>query len=70
MGVNVSKPTIKKLMRSQGLQGIPKRKGVKHFKCEVTTTDLVNREFLRTEPDRLWVTEITELSTREGKLYC
>jgi len=70
MGVNVSKPTIEKLMRIQGLQGIPKRKGVKHFKREVTTTDLVNREFLRTQPDRLWVTDITEHSTREGKLYC
>ena len=29
-GVNVSKPTIEELMRVQGLQGIPKRKGAKH----------------------------------------
>ena len=63
MGVRVSKPTIEKLMRLQGLQGIPKRKGVKHFKREVATTDLVNREFLRTQPGRLWVTDIPEHPT-------
>jgi putative transposase len=30
----------------------------------------VNREFARVEPDKLWVTDITEHRTREGKLYC
>lgn len=39
MGVRVSKPTIEKLMRIQGLQGIPKRKGIKHFKRELTTRE-------------------------------
>ena len=30
----------------------------------------VDRQFRRTEPDRLWVTDITEHPTREGKVYC
>jgi transposase InsO family protein len=30
----------------------------------------VNRDFLRTQPDLLWVCDITEHPTREGKLYC
>ncbi|WP_084958976.1 IS3 family transposase [Thermoactinospora rubra] len=33
-------------------------------------TDLVERAFTRTGPDQLWVTDITEHPTREGKVYC
>ncbi|MGI8515704.1 MAG: IS3 family transposase, partial [Acidimicrobiia bacterium] len=32
--------------------------------------DLVDRDFVRAEPDQLWVTDITEHRTREGKVYC
>jgi len=35
-----------------------------------TATDLVKRDFSRHDPDRLWVTDITEHPTREGKVYC
>jgi transposase InsO family protein len=33
-------------------------------------TDLVRRDFRRTGPDQLWVTDITEYPTREGKVFC
>jgi putative transposase len=32
--------------------------------------DLVNRQFDPIEPDRLWVMDVTEHPTDEGKLYC
>jgi transposase InsO family protein len=32
--------------------------------------DLVNRAFARNGPNQLWVTDITEHPTREGKVYC
>ena len=32
--------------------------------------DLVGREFRRDRPNELWVTDITEHPTREGKVYC
>ncbi len=32
--------------------------------------DLVNRKFTASEPNRLWLTGITEHPTGEGKLYC
>ena len=32
--------------------------------------DLVNRNFTAVAPDRLWLTDITEHWTGEGKLYC
>ena len=34
------------------------------------TLGLVNSQFTRPAPDRLWVTDITEHPTREGKVYC
>ena len=70
MGVGVSVSTVWKLMSIAGIQGIPKRKGVKNIKQHITTADLVNRQFTRSEPDQLWVTDITEHPTKEGKLYC
>lgn len=33
-------------------------------------TDLVRRAFTVTAPNRLWMTDITEHPTREGKVYC
>ena len=35
-----------------------------------TAADLVDRRFRRDGPDQLWVTDITEHPTREGKIYC
>jgi putative transposase len=35
-----------------------------------TAADLVERQFARSRPDQLWVTDITEHPTREGKVYC
>jgi transposase InsO family protein len=32
--------------------------------------DLVRRRFRADGPDRLWMTDITEHPTREGKIYC
>ncbi len=31
---------------------------------------MVNRDFTRAAPNQLWVTDITEHPTREGKVYC
>jgi putative transposase len=37
---------------------------------EATAGDLVNRQFGRSGPNQLWVTDITEHPTGEGKLSC
>ena len=43
----------------------------KHAGPKLTTAgDLVRRAFTRESTDRLWVTDITEDPTREGKVYC
>jgi transposase InsO family protein len=69
-GIAVCRQTVETLMRQAGLRGISGRS--KHSKNPnvATALDLVDRDFARTEPDRLWVTDITEHPTREGKVYC
>ena len=37
---------------------------------DAIATDLVDRRFTQTAQDKLWVTDITEHPTREGKVYC
>jgi transposase InsO family protein len=58
-------------MAEQGISGLPKRrKGKPNLVHRATTVDLVHRVFHRDGPNLLWMTDITEHPTREGKLYC
>jgi transposase InsO family protein len=38
--------------------------------AQVTSLDLVRRVFRRDGPNQLWMTDIAEHPTREGKVYC
>jgi putative transposase len=70
-GVIVNRKTVRKIMRLHGLRGLPgARKGFRRKANMATAADLVQRQFERPAPDQLWVTDITEHPTREGKLYC
>jgi putative transposase len=69
-GVTVGHNSVSLLMRRAGLVGLPLRRRAKRVPSQVTVTDLVRRQFQADGPDRLWVTDITEHPTREGKLYC
>jgi hypothetical protein len=71
-GVIVNRKTVRKIMRAQGLHGLPGARKSFRRKATMATTaaDLVERRFDRPAPDQLWVTDITEHPTREGKLYC
>ena len=69
-GVIVSRKTVAALMRRAGLTGLPLRRKAKRAPSAKTVTDLVKRDFHRDGPNQLWVTDITEHPTREGKLYC
>jgi putative transposase len=57
-------------MRRAGVAGPPLRRRAKRVPPQQTVTDLVRRDFRRCGPNQLWVTDITEHPTREGKLYC
>ena len=69
-GIAVCRQTVETLMRRAGLRGISGRPKYRKAPNMATASDLVDRDFARTEPDRLWVTDITEHPTREPKVYC
>jgi transposase InsO family protein len=70
-GLIVNKKLVWKIMRQLGLKGLPgPRKGTKNLKNAPTCEDLVQRNFTATAPNELWLTDITEHPTAEGKVYC
>jgi putative transposase len=71
-GIRVSRKRVARLMRQEGLQGRTPRR------CRRTTDsrhgyriapNLVARDFTATEPNRVWVGDITYVPTRDGWLY-
>lgn len=70
-GLIVNKKLVWKIMRQLGIRGLPgPKRGRKNLKNAATCEDLVQRQFTATAPNELWLTDITEHSTVEGKLYC
>src|SRR5213079_1491885 len=61
---------VHKLMVEARLKGLPTRKQRKSLVNVATCDDLVCRDFTRDAPNKLWLTDITEHPTREGKVYC
>lgn len=57
-------------MRFERLQGVHRRRGKHARPAPAVHDDLVRRHFIAEAPDRLWLTDITEHPTREGKVYC
>jgi len=68
--MTVARCTVELLMSRLGLAGLPGRPRYRKIANVATAADLVNRDFGGCEPNRLWVSDITEHPTREGKLYC
>ena len=66
----IARCTVELVMRRFGLAGLPGRPKYRKIPNTPTASDLVNRDFARSEPNRLWLTDITEHPTREGKVYC
>jgi len=69
-GVHVSRVLVTILMHDAQIVGIPGPRKVKRMKGNPTSDDLVKRKFERSSLDELWVTDITEHPTREGKVFC
>lgn len=59
------------IMREIGIKGLPTRRLPRGARvAKVTSLDLVGRVFARDRPNELWMTDITEHPTREGKVFC
>ena len=69
-GIQVGHNAVAMLMQRAGIagrSGARKRYGIPSV---ATADDLVDRRFVRERSNQLWVTDITEHPTREGKVYC
>jgi len=69
-GITVSHGTVELLMSRAGVFGLSGRPKWRRPRPDLVSADLVDRAFARTARDQLWVTDITEHPTREGKVYC
>ena len=70
-GIHVGHGQVELLMKRLGIHGLPKRRLPRGAKVgKPGSLDLVRRRFRADGPDRLWMTDITEHPTREGKIYC
>jgi putative transposase len=73
LGLPVNLKRVARLMREAGIQGLYRRR---RHGCTVRDpdaqpcADLVNRQFTVDAPNRLWITDITEHPTVEGRVYC
>jgi putative transposase len=71
-GIRVARCTVERLMRSMGLQGVRRGKGVRTTVPDVNAPcpiDRVNRNFRAGRPNQLWVSDFTYVSTWQGWLY-
>ncbi|MFC6330911.1 IS3 family transposase, partial [Alloalcanivorax gelatiniphagus] len=71
-GERVAESTVRRLMRQLGLRGISRAKGPRTTKPAPETgrpLDLVNRQFIATRPNELWVADITYVRTFSGWVY-
>lgn len=73
LGERVNHKRVRRLMREAGLQGLYRRRRrgcTVRNPADEPATDLVNRQFAADGPDRLWLADITEHPTGQGRLYC
>ena len=72
-GVKVARCTVERLMRAEGLRGIPREKTRKTTIGDGAETqrpeDKVNRKFVATAPNQLWVADLTYVRTHAGWTY-
>jgi putative transposase len=71
--IRVGRKRVERLMRAQGLQGVTRRRRrglTKRDADAVPNDDLVARKFSPAGPNQLWVADITEHPTTEGRVYC
>jgi len=69
-GIKAGENKVARLCSQQGIWSVfAKRRGLSRKAGPPVHDDLVTRQFTATRPDRVWLTDITEHPTSEGKLY-
>jgi transposase InsO family protein len=71
-GISVARCTVERLMRALGLQGVRRGRKVKTTvpaEAAARPADLVQRAFVATRPNALWVADLTYVATWHGFAY-
>src|SRR3982751_684356 len=72
-GVRISRKRVARLMRRNAIRGISRRRGfvvtTRRDERRQPAPDLVKREFVADEPNRLWVADMTYVPTWAGFIY-
>jgi putative transposase len=71
-GLHVGRKRVERLMRAAGLSGshrLRKRPTTLRLQGVRVADDLVERSFVAERPDQLWLSDIKEIPTWQGKLY-
>jgi transposase InsO family protein len=72
MGINVGKKRVERLIRRHNLSCIPKKRykiTTDSSHLEPVAENILNRNFNVTEPNTVWVSDITYLPTADGWMY-
>lgn len=71
LGIHVARKRVARLMRLDGLVGVPHRRKRRGWKPDTAThEDLVKRQFRADTPNRLWFCDITQHRAKDGWVYC
>lgn len=68
----VSEKVLRGIMAEDGLTAhVPERRGYGSYESETTPApgDLADRDFTAEMPNEKWLTDITEIKARDGKVY-
>jgi putative transposase len=71
-GTRCARKRVARLMRAAGIEGVHRRRGTRttvRDRDAAPAPDLVNRQFVASCPNRLWVADITYVPTWAGFLY-
>ena len=71
-GIRVCRHRVARLMHEQYLKARPRRKFIRTTDSShslPTPSNVLDRQFTATEPNRVWAGDVTYLPTREGWLY-
>jgi len=71
-GITVARCTVERLMRAQGLRGAVRGRQYKTTvpdEAAARPADLVQRQFVATRPNQLWVADLTYVSTWMGFVF-
>ena len=71
-GIKVARCTVARLMREMGLRGVTRGKKLKTTlpaELDIRAADRVNRDFKVSEPNRLWVADLSYVATWRGFVF-